>query len=85
MIILKIDLGPYHAGIDPYHDLDLPRHVPDNHHQNQEQCGAGFGGGVIEGEVVDLWVPYTAIIIMFAVLVQVQTFIIAVLTPVKCY
>jgi hypothetical protein len=22
---IQVDLGPYHAGLDPYHDLDLPR------------------------------------------------------------
>ena len=21
----QVDIGPYHAGLDPYHDLDLPR------------------------------------------------------------
>ena len=72
-LYLQIDLGPYHAGLDPYHDLDLPRHLPDhvtNGHA-QGQCGAGYGGGVVDGEVLDMWVPYTAIIIMFTVLTQV--------------
>ena len=70
---VQIDLGPYHAGLDPYHDLDLPRHLPDHVHNGHGpgQCGAGYGGGVVDGEVLDMWVPYTAIIIMFSVLTQV--------------
>ena len=70
---IQIDLGPYHAGLDPYHDLDLPRHLPDHvtNSHGQAQCGAGYGGGVVDGEVLDMWVPYTAIVIMFTVLTQV--------------
>ena len=34
----------------------------------QDQCG----GGASEGQLVDMWVPYTAILILFGVLVQVR-------------
>ena len=60
----QVDLGPYHAGIDPYHDLDLPRPGP-GAQPEPGQCG---GGG---GRLLDMWVPYTAIIILFTVLIQV--------------
>ena len=68
----QIDLGgPYHAGLDPYHDLDIPRHVPrPGVQQTQDKCGAEDDEG---GAVMDMWVPYTAIIILFAVLLQVCT------------
>ena len=65
VLLPQVDLGPYHAGIDPYHDLDLPRPgagpLPE-----PGQCG---GGG---GRPLDMWVPYTAIIILFTVLIQVS-------------
>ena len=62
----QVDLGPYHAGIDPYHDLDLPRPGP-GAQPEPGQCGGGGGGG----RLLDMWVPYTAIIILFTVLIQV--------------
>ena len=48
-------LGPYHAGLEPYHDLELPG--------SRGDCEAPQGDGVD-----DKWVPYTAIAIMFLVL-----------------
>ncbi|XP_023332230.1 serine incorporator 5 isoform X2 [Eurytemora carolleeae] len=52
--ILAANLGPYHAGLEPYHNLDL---------ELQEECEAPTGGSIDE-----TWIPYTAIIIMFLVL-----------------
>lgn len=54
-----MDLGPYHAGIEPYHDLDLPRLA------DSDQCSEHGGQ-----EVGETWVPYTAVSILFLVLVQ---------------
>ena len=54
-----MDLGPYHAGIEPYHDLDLPKM------SDADQCietGAQ--------EVGETWVPYTAVSILFIILIQ---------------
>ena len=56
--LLAANLGPYHAGLEPYHDLDLPE-------LRSEECEAPRG----EEGIDDKWVPYTAIIIMFIVLI----------------
>ncbi len=48
-------LGPYHAGLEPYHDLELT--------ELGEEC-AMPRSRLIESA----WVPYTAIAIMFLVL-----------------
>ena len=68
ILIQQVDLGPYHAGIDPYHDLDLPRPGP-GAQPEPGQCGGGGGGRLLE-----MWVPYTAIIILFTVLIQVYSY-----------
>jgi len=56
---IQVDLGPYHAGIEPYHDLDLPRMA------DADQCSQSGSH-----EVGETWVPYTAVLILFIVLVQ---------------
>ena len=52
---MAANLGPYHAGLQPYHDLELP--------DLGEECEAPHGS-----HIDDQWVPYTAIGIMFLVL-----------------
>ena len=56
---IQVDLGPYHAGIEPYHDLDLPRM------SDTDQCSPTG-----TQDVGETWVPYTAVSILFIVLVQ---------------
>ena len=56
--MISVNLGPYHAGLQPYHDLEIPEP------KEEEECEAGRGGNVEER-----WVPYTAIGIMMVVLV----------------
>jgi len=56
---IQVDLGPYHAGIEPYHDLDLPRM------SDTDQCSPPG-----TQDVGETWVPYTAVSILFIVLVQ---------------
>ena len=66
--MFQIDLGPYHAGREPYHDLDIPRRHsrPVGGREETERCGEVAGPGT----VIDLWVPYTAILILFTVLLH---------------
>ena len=54
--VLAKNLGPYHAGLEPYHDIDLP--------DLGAECDTP-GGLAVDEEIV----PYTAIAIMFIVLV----------------
>ena len=62
---IEIDLGPYHAGREPYHDLDIPRPPPGSPPATGH-CGGEENPG--PGVTIDLWVPYTAILILFILL-----------------
>jgi hypothetical protein len=48
-------LGPYHAGLQPYHDLELG--------ELGEECAMPR-----DKHIESTWVPYTALAIMFLVL-----------------
>jgi len=58
---IQVDIGPYHAGLDPYHDLDLPK-------LHEEEVGGQCSGGEGEEAVAKKWVPYTASLLMFLLL-----------------
>ena len=53
-------MGPYHAGIEPYHEVGGR-----GSGQEAKLC-SGSGGGL--GGGAELWVPYTALLLLFLLL-----------------
>ena len=70
-----MDLGPYHAGLDPYHDLDIPRNhvcmspyhvatIPTPSQDDSPHLCSGSG----DSSAASVYVPGTALAILFLVL-----------------